>query len=185
MKNTPKKPKSVINKTTPCGRHLPTVSYTLAEQAKLIRDMTGRMETYAQVHKLKNSDVRRKILETIVIEANHFTAMELLERVQQRYDDVSRATLYRTLPIFVESGILEEGPTDASGQPLYELAHGDHHDHIVCLDCRQIFEFHDDTIEKQQEKVSSSLSFVPTGHRHVIFAKCGLLKTGKNSKAAK
>lgn len=175
MINNPKKKKSNANNTTPCGRRLPTTSYSPAEQAKLIRDMTSRMESYAITHKLKNSDVRRKILETIIVEASHFTAMELLEKVQQRHTDVSRATLYRTLPIFVECGILEEGPTDTSGQSLYELANGDHHDHIVCLDCRQIFEFHDDFIEKQQEKISASLNFLPTGHRHVIFAKCRLL----------
>ncbi len=115
------------------------------------------------------------MLETIVYEARHFRVQDLLARLGRRHPEVGQATLYRNLPILVESGILQEGPTDADGQTFYEAAHEEHHDHIVCVDCRRIFEFHDEAIESRQVSVAKRLGFAPRDHRHVIYASCEYL----------
>src|SRR5690606_23766331 len=102
-------------------------------------------------------------------------------RLAARHPEVGKATLYRNLPILVESGVLCEGPTDPDGQTLYELAGEEHHDHIFCLDCRKIFEFHDEAIERRQDAVAESMKFHTKGHRHVVFASCDYLSTKTSS----
>jgi Fur family ferric uptake transcriptional regulator len=145
----------------------------------LYERLKERLNSYSTQKALNRSEAREKILETIVSESRHFRPLDLLERLNKRYPEVGRATLYRNLPVFVESGILKEGPTDPDGQIFYELREDDrdeHHDHIVCLNCNQIFEFHDDTIEEKQAQVSKKMHFRAKKHTHVIYAECELLK---------
>jgi Fur family ferric uptake transcriptional regulator len=160
----------------PCGRPSSVHSGSNADPEKLLAKMLGRLSEYVEKQSLNRSEAREKILRTIVLEARHFTAIDLLERLAKRHPEVGKATLYRNLPILVECGVLCEGPTDPDGQVLYELSEDEHHDHIFCLDCRRIFEFHDEGIEKRQEAVTSELRFETKGHRHVIYANCGYLK---------
>jgi Fur family ferric uptake transcriptional regulator len=72
--------------------------------------------------------------------------------------------------------ILKESLMDVQGRVVYERFDEGHHDHIVCLDCGQILEFHDDEIEAQQQKVTKKLRFEEVRHRHVIYARCSYLK---------
>jgi Fur family ferric uptake transcriptional regulator len=67
---------------------------------------------------------------------------------------------------------------DSDGQVFYELCEmesDEHHDHIVCMDCRRIFEFHDEGIEARQAQISKEMGFVAEKHTHVIYAKCQYL----------
>ena len=160
----------------PCGRPVPKKADDPRDTATLLADMLERLESFTVEKKLNRSEARAKILETIIFEARHFTAIDLLRHLLKRHPVVGKATLYRNLPVLVESGIIREGPIDPDGQISYELAGVEHHDHIVCTDCRRIFEFHDRDIEKRQDAVSRKLSFEPRDHRHVIFASCEYLR---------
>lgn len=166
-------PKRSVETILPCGRPVRKSKETSADSKALLETVTAKLKNFALEKGLNRSEAREKIVETIVYEARHFTTLDLLERLQKRFPEVGKATVYRNLPVLVESGIIKEGPMDPSGQALYELADEDHHDHIVCLDCRQIIEFHDEVIEKRQESISSSLKFLVKDHRHIIFASCG------------
>lgn len=160
----------------PCGRPAPASKSDPRESKVLLTQMMGRLEKYINDQSLKKTEARGKILETIVYEARHFTALDLLAHLSKRHPDIGKATLYRNLPILVESGVIQEGPTDRAGQTLYELSDEEHHDHIVCLDCRNIFEFHDEMIEARQEQLAGKMSFALKDHRHVIFAACAFKK---------
>ena len=161
-------------KTLPCGRTAPSTKINSSDSRLLLEELIERLENYINARSLKKTEARGKILETIVFEARHFTALDLLAHLAKRHPDIGKATLYRNLPILVDSGIIQEGPPDHSGQTLFELTGEDHHDHIVCMDCRAIFEFNDETIEVRQEALAKKLHFVPQDHRHVIFASCAL-----------
>jgi len=164
-------------KKLPCGRPaLPAKEQTPSAAGLLLERLVIRLNAYCVEKKLNRSETREKILETIISGAQHFTALDLLERLQKQFPEIGKATLYRNLPVLVESGILQEGPHDSKGQVLYELSDDSHCDHIVCLDCRRIFEFHDDRLEKRQDKISGDLRFTPRSHRHVIFAACDYLR---------
>ena len=166
---------SAKGNTLPCGRPIPAPQKAGIPLLEMLKE---RLEKHATEKQLNRSEAREKILETIVNESRHFRSLDLLERLGKRYPEVGKATLYRNLPIFVESGILKPGPTDPDGQVFYELCEDesdDHHDHIVCLDCERIFEFHDDVIESRQSQVSKALGFSAKKHTHVIYAACEYL----------
>lgn len=171
---TPKAPPSPACRVLPCGRPMPSDEgpRNVTDLREQLAQMMARLDRYVAEKKLNRSDARGKILETIVFEARHFRPHDLLAHLQKRFPRVGKATLYRNLPVLVESGVIQEGPTAPGGQILYELADAEHHDHIVCLDCQKIFEFHDDAIEKRQEATAQKLGFSVTGHRHVVYASC-------------
>jgi Fur family ferric uptake transcriptional regulator len=153
----------------PCGRkpprEAPTRKTTLAQWQEMLR-------VYVEAHQLKNSESRNKILTVIASDQSHFNPQVLVKRVMERYPDVGAATVYRNIPILLAAGVIQESLTEESGEPLYELSDETHHDHIVCVDCGAIFEFHEDLIEKTQEKVIAGLRFKSVRHKHVIYAQC-------------
>ena len=164
---------SVSSEKLPCGRPLPKKEEKSSSELKRIYEAAvDRLEAFVVERNLNRSEARTKILEVIVHETRHFSTQELLDKIQARYPEVGRATVYRNLPILVESGLIVEGPTDADGQIHYELADDEHHDHIMCLDCKRIFEFHDDSIEARQASISKKMGFTVKEHRHVVYAAC-------------
>ncbi len=121
---------------------------------------------------LKQSSQRLKIAEVILKENSHFTIQEVAERVRASVEGTGLATLYRTIALLVSAGILRETLVGEAGQTFYEVEDSKHHDHVVCTDCGHIFEFHDEEIEKLQDRVASKMGFTPLHHRHVVYAKC-------------
>ena len=163
----------------PCGRKISVSPKHEARTKDLLQELNQGLQQFCEKEGLNRSTAREKILETIVFEARHFTPGRLLLQLKKRYPEVGKATLYRTLPVLVRSGIIQEGPTDPEGQATYELTGDDHHDHILCLDCKRIFEFHDEGIEARQNLISKDLGFKPRRHHHVIYADCEFLKQKK------
>ncbi len=163
----------------PCGRKIPSSTKSQNPTRSILKELNESLASFTESKNLNRSAAREKILETIFYEARHFTPHSLLQHLKKRYPEVGRATLYRNLPILVQSGIIQEGPPDSEGQTTYELSGDDHHDHILCLDCNKIFEFHDEEIEAKQNSISKDLGFKPRRHHHVIYAECEFLKRKK------
>jgi Fur family ferric uptake transcriptional regulator len=138
--------------------------------------MARRLEAYVSAKGLKKSGSRNKILEVMVRDPHHFRVQDLIDRLRKDYPEVGRATVYRNLPLFVECGLIQEGPTGPDDDTLYELSDSDHHDHIVCVDCNRIIEFRDSSIEKRQDQLTTQLGFQVIGHRHVIYGTCDYLR---------
>lgn len=156
----------------PCGRPVPPKASTQTE-ALSKSSWKERLDRYLRQKNLKQSASRLQIIERILSQTGHFTVPELVRKVQDAQPGIGAATVYRNIPLLCEIGILRETLTDESGQKIYEIGEEGHHDHIVCLDCREIFEFHDDAIEVAQERVASKMRFLPAHHRHVLYAHCG------------
>lgn len=175
-----KKSKDASSPLLPCGRPVPADTEHHEREHLPLSEMTERLKAYVAEKNLNRSEARFRILEVIAEQPSHFSAQDLVDLIQKRFPDVGRSTVYRNLPIFVESGLIQEGPPKSDGQALYELSHEDHHDHIVCLDCQRIFEFHDDALEKRQDIASEKLSFIPRAHRHVIYGSCEFLNRQKD-----
>src|SRR5258705_7906339 len=120
---------------------------------------------------------RRAIVETVFDTEEHFTADQLLEWSRQREKTVSRATVYRTLPLLTESGLVRDmdfGKDYKFYDPNY--ANHPHHNHIICQDCDKIVEFDSDKIEKIENEISHRLGFAVKTHRLQITASCEDLK---------
>ena len=127
---------------------------------------------------------RRAIIGTVFSTEKHFTAEELLNWARRRDKSVSRATVYRTLPLLTESGLVREmdfGKEQKYYDPNY--AEHPHHNHIICLDCGKIVEFDSRQIEQFEDEITRRLGFSAKAHRLQITATCEeFRKLGRCSK---
>ncbi len=123
--------------------------------------------------KLRLTSQRQAIIDSVFATTEHFTADQLLEWSRRLDSTVSRATVYRTLPLLVESGLLREmdlGKTYKFYDPNY--AQAPHHRHIICQDCNKIFEFESQEMDRLEEEIAHKLGFSILSHRQQITATC-------------
>jgi len=136
---------------------------------------------------LRLTSQRQAIIESVFNTRQHFTAEQLLTWSREKDKSVSRATVYRTLPLLTESGLVREmdfGKDYKFYDPNY--AEHPHHNHIICQDCEKIVEFESDKIEKIENEISHRLGFAVKAHRLQITASCeDLKKLGACKKKAK
>jgi Fur family ferric uptake transcriptional regulator len=123
--------------------------------------------------KLRLTAQRRAIIESAFSTDQHFTAEQLLAWSRKRDNSVSRATVYRTLPLLTESGLVGEmdlGKDRKYYDPNY--AERPRHNHIICQDCQQIFEFESEKLEVLEKEIGRRLGFLILGRRLQITASC-------------
>jgi len=136
-----------------------------------------RFLNFLSKRNLRVTAQRKAIIDTAFGTQQHFTADELLAWSRQRDKSVSRATVYRTLPLLTESGLVREmdfGKDCKVYDPNY-AAHP-HHNHIICQDCEKIVEFDGDQIAQLENEISHRLGFSVKAHRLQITATCQELK---------
>ena len=127
---------------------------------------------YLQARRMKLTPERRRILVSIFKMHTHFEADDLLFQMRKDGIRVSKATIYRTLPLLVESGLLRELHDD-DRHTHYEHVYGhEHHEHLICLNCGKIIEFSEPTIEKMQDEICKQHGFAPIKHRYEILGYC-------------
>ena len=116
---------------------------------------------------------RRAIIEAIIdadAASGHFDADCLSARV--RASGISRATVYRTMPVLVECGAIRHAYRDGRTE-RYELGCGTtHHDHLLCTECGKVIEFRDERIEKIQAEICRRRHFRTMDHRLIIRGLC-------------
>ena len=101
----------------------------------------------------------------------HMSAEDVFRVLLQERADVGLATVYRVLSQFEQASILNRSQFEG-GKSVYELNGGQHHDHIVCLDCGQVEEFYDAEIELRQQAVAKLKGFTITDHALSLYATC-------------
>ena len=121
---------------------------------------------------LKATLPRLKILEIFQQgKQRHMTAEDVLRVLLEHGSDVGLATIYRVLAQFEQADILVRSHFE-SEKAVYELNEGQHHDHLVCLDCGKVEEFYDAEIEKRQHAVAKTKGFAITDHALSLYAHC-------------
>ena len=121
---------------------------------------------------LKATIPRLKILEVFQRGGQrHMSAEDVFRVLLQERADVGLATVYRVLSQFEQASILNRSQFEG-GKSVYELNGGQHHDHIVCLDCGQVEEFYDPEIELRQQAVAKLKGFTITDHALSLYATC-------------
>ena len=120
---------------------------------------------------LKATLPRIRILEVLEASAeNHLSAEDIYKNLIANGEDVGLATVYRVLTQFESAGIVTRHNFE-SGHSVYEITPDDHHDHMVCLETGDVIEFHDEIIEKQQEKIASEMGYEIVDHSMVLYVK--------------
>ena len=122
---------------------------------------------------LKVTHPRMRILELLegIQPQHHLTAEDIYRHLLENGDEIGLATVYRVLMQFEQAGLLSRHHFEA-GKAVYELREDEHHDHLVCLDCGHVEEFHDPEIEKRQTAVAKARGFTLVDHALSLYAHC-------------
>lgn len=121
---------------------------------------------------LKATLPRLKILEIFQqSEQRHLAAEDVYRLLIEQQSDIGLATVYRVLTQFEQAGILVRSNFEG-GKAIFELDDGNHHDHLVCVNCGKVAEFHDSTIEKRQAAIAKKNGFVITAHELTLYGQC-------------
>ena len=133
-----------------------------------------KFEEFLKSKEFKYTFERKLILNTILSFHNHFDVEEIFEKLRKHGDDVSRATIYRTIPLLLQSGLLSETVhcQDKNKIRYENIFNKKHHDHLICVKCGKTIEFFDERIEKLQEEACKQHNFVPIEHRLGIKGYC-------------
>ena len=124
-------------------------------------------------NRLKYTKQRELIVEIIYNNHGHFTPEDIYNLIKERYPEVKLgiATVYRTLTLLEDANIVSSISFGTKGKK-YEFGLGEHHDHLVCLECGGIEEFIDEIIELQQELIAKKYNFQMTNHIMKITGIC-------------
>lgn len=123
---------------------------------------------------LKATFPRLKILDLFQrAGTRHMTAEDVYRALLTDGMDIGLATVYRVLTQFEQAGLLARHYFE-SGKAVFELNEGNHHDHLVCVQCGKVEEFYDAEIEKRQQKVAKERGFAV--HEHALYLYCDCLK---------
>ena len=121
---------------------------------------------------LKATLPRLKILEIFQQgKQRHMSAEDVYRELLAEQQDIGLATVYRVLSQFEQAGLLKRNNFEV-GKSVFELDEGEHHDHLVCLQCGHVEEFFDPEIEKRQHKIAKDRGFALQDHSLSLYANC-------------
>lgn len=121
---------------------------------------------------LKFTRERRELIQEILRLKTHFDADGLHDLLKSKGSQISRDTVYRTIPLLLECGVIQKSVGDGRREYFERTSVKGHHDHMVCITCGKIIEFHSDLIEKIQTEVCSEYGFKLIFHDHRLFGHC-------------
>ncbi len=120
---------------------------------------------------LKVTLPRVKILQMLESsDDHHMSAEDVYKALMEAGDDVGLATVYRVLTQFETAGLVVRHNFDG-GHSVFEIARGEHHDHMVCLDTGKVIEFHNEEIEQLQKKIAAEHGYTLEDHSLVLYVK--------------
>jgi Fur family ferric uptake transcriptional regulator len=111
-----------------------------------------------------------QILESSVVHAQHMSAEDVYRALLEAGEDVGLATVYRVLTQFETAGMVIRHNFE-TGHSVFELARGDHHDHMVCMDSGEVIEFLDPIIEQRQRALAEEHGYDLVDHSLVLYVK--------------
>jgi Fur family transcriptional regulator, ferric uptake regulator len=126
---------------------------------------------------LKNSGLKATVPRLKILDIfqrskqSHMSAEDVFRVLILENFDIGLATVYRVLTQFEQAGLLSRSQFEG-GKALYELNDGQHHDHLVCLDCGHVEEFFDTEIENRQHAIARQLGFEIADHALSLYATC-------------
>ena len=143
-------------------------------------DRTPAKEKFLAFLEQKNLRItsqRRAIVDIVFGTDQHFNAEQLLEWAREIDESVSRATVYRTLPLLTESGLVHEMDF-GKDYKIYDPNYADHpnHNHIICDDCDKVVEFESNQLDTLENEISQNLGFHVKTQQLRINASCDEMK---------
>ena len=146
----------------------------------------GVFKAYCARQGMRFTPERRAIIEEIYRDNAHFDVDGLYLRIRLANPDMklAKGSVYRTIPHLMRASLLRASLAD-DGRVRYEQTLGQtHHDHIQCVRCGKILEFHDGTIDRIQEEICAGHGFEMLWHTHVIRGYCAECRKGLVDRSA-
>jgi Fur family ferric uptake transcriptional regulator len=136
------------------------------------REALERFERFLAQRDLRLTEARAAIVEAALARTGHYPIEELIADLRKRGIRGSKATVYRTLPLLAEAGILQ--PAIISGETKsYETTYGrGHHDHMLCRACGAVVEFEFEAFSILEREVAQKHGFRLEAHHHQLVGTC-------------
>jgi Fur family ferric uptake transcriptional regulator len=129
------------------------------------------LREYIHKNGLRFTPEREAIVKEVFSRHDHFTVDELYLSLRRKRP-ISRASLYRAIPLLIEAGLISEVFQD-SGQTRYEHTYGhEHHCHLRCRICGEVIEFHEPFLEDLENRVAADHGYQSSGHRLEVLGCC-------------
>lgn len=140
--------------------------------------MDKRFREFIAARGLKSTKERKEILDAVMETSGHFDPEELYQRLRGRGSKASRASVYRTIPLLIEGGFIEEVER-IDKHAHYERVIGiSHHDHMICTHCGRVIEFYSPTLEMLQDELCTKENFRKVRHHLEILGICSSCEAG-------
>jgi Fur family ferric uptake transcriptional regulator len=135
-------------------------------------ELIEKFKSALKTEKMKFTPQRLSVLSEMVNNKEHRECEEIYLALRSSGDNVSRATVYRTMDILVAHNFARKIDI-GDGRARYETKiNHPHHDHMICIECGEITEFMSDEIERLQDEVCHEYSFKLIRHIHQLFGIC-------------
>jgi len=137
-------------------------------------ELTAReqFEKFLQAGQYRITSERFEVLDAVLAWDDHFDADNLFINLKSKGSKVSRATVYKTLNLLHECGLVSRYRFSQGHAQYEKTTDRPHHDHMVCTRCGKIIEFENSRIERLQEDACAAYGFKPTYHSFQIFGIC-------------
>ena len=156
---------------------------TILNNNSEIVDAIQKFREYVKEKGLRNTPEREIIIDEIFSIHNHFDVDDLFLRLRNKKKRISKASLYRTIPLLIDSGLIKEVYFE-DGHLHYEHIYGHkHHCHLRCVNCGRIIEFADDEIRAIQARIGKKYGFAITTHRFELLGYCPLCAQAHESES--
>lgn len=139
-------------------------------------DKVKILEERFRENDLKLTPQRRAILDVLIDNpSKHLNPEDIYELVKRKYPDIGLATIYRTVQLFDDFGVVKK-LNFGDGCYRYELSedneHQHHHHHLICLKCGKVFEFEDDLLDNLEQKIKENNNFSVEDHVVKFYGYC-------------
>lgn len=137
-----------------------------------VDELQDQLNAYMERKGLRSTSQRRLVSEIFFRTSGHHSIDDVLAMVREKDPKVGYATVYRTMKLLVECGLANERHFGETVTRFEIALHDHHHDHLICVDCKRIVEFEDDSIEDLQRKLAERLGFTLLSHKHELYGIC-------------
>ena len=137
----------------------------MASELEILRDYIARRN-------MRYTPEREAIVREIFARHDHFSVEDLYLGLRKKRRQISRASIYRTLPLLIDAGLVAE-VFQEGGQTLYEHTYGhEHHCHLRCQVCGQVVEFSEPALREVERRLAQEMGYRVEGHKLEVCGTC-------------
>ena len=129
-------------------------------------------ESFLEKKGLKYTKERKCVFEKVKSLNEHFDGEKLYRLLKADRQDIARGTVFRTIPFLLESGVIQISVGKGKGEFFERANSKNHHDHIICVGCGKVIEYHCEEIETLQTKICDKYNVELLFHDHKLYVRC-------------